>query len=1069
MKKRALLAKLLKEKASKNVASYPASDGQRALFFVHTVSPESYAYHIAFSIQIHTKVDVSVLHRAAQFITDRFATLRTTYALRDNDLVQNVHEWQEVAFEQIDATSWSEGELFQQVTAVFQQSFDLVAGPVARWHLFDCGRSEYVFLFCVHHIAIDAWSLEILLSDLRIVLQEFSNGRQPNLPPLRRQYVDWAKWQAEMLASNEGKRLQAFWKEQLVGELPALNLTPDFPRPTEQTYSGASISFTLPAETTGRIKALAQSEGVTLYMLLLAAFQTLLYRYTRQDQILVGTPTSGRNQSVFNGVVGYFVNPVVLNGRLGGNPSFQELLVRTRHTVIAALENQDYPFLRMVQDLDTRPSAGRSPIFQCMFNLLKYRSSDLTASLAMNIEEAQIEFGGMQASSYPLRQQEGQFELTLDVVDSGDRLFFILNYLTDLFHRETIAGLMQSFEVLLDGVLKFPSTSIARLPILTSEEHEKILVDWNQTQSVYPRELCTHQLFEAQVLRTPVQPAVKHEKNTLTYRQLNQRANQLAHHLISLGIAKEQLVGVYLERSIDMVVAVLGVMKSGGAYVPMDPMFPPQRIGYMIEDSRMPVIITQQSLADTLPPHDAQLVVIDTLAPQLALLPDTNNTTPIDPKSLAYVIFTSGSTGRPKGVEITHRSLVNFLTSMQEHPGIQSADVLASVTTLSFDIAGLELYLPIVSGACLVVLSADTAADGSALAEALERYDVTILQATPATWRLLVETGWRGRSGFKILCGGEPLSSQLANELLGKGGELWNMYGPTETTIWSTIDLVRSSDRIVSIGRPIANTETYILDDHLQPVPVGVTGTLYIGGDGLARGYLHQPELTDEKFVPHPFASQGRIYNTGDLARYLPDGRIVCLGRSDSQVKIRGFRIELGEVEAVLSQHTGIKQAVVVVREDTPGDRRLVAYYISQSTIPARELRTFVREKLPPYMVPSAYVFLESFPLTPNGKVNRKALPAPTQGGGDAHKNLQPPTTPTEQIIAETWMKVLNLNQVGVFDNFFDLGGHSLLAMQVVAEIQKKTGFRIEPAYLRFESLGQLAVTLEEKMQGGPS
>ena len=616
--KRELLSKLLKEKARNQVTSYPASDGQRALFYVQALSPESFAYNIAFSVRIHSEVDISLLHRAAQFITDRHATLRTAYEIRDNDLIQNVSEWQEPAFELINAAGWSEEELYQQVTAAFQMAFDLIKGPISRWQLFTRGEKDHVFIFCVHHIAVDAWSLTIILNDLKSTLQALKNGAQPKLPQVTRQYSHWANWQAEMLAGSEGERLKSYWKNQLAGDLPAIDLTPDFPRPTEQVFRGDSLSFTMTAEISKRLKTLAQAEGVTLYMLLLAAFQTLLHRYTGQDDILVGTPTFGRSQSEYIGVVGYFVNPVVLRGQLGGNPSFHELLVRTRQCVVGALENQDYPFLRLVENVDTRPDPGRSPIFQCMFNILKYQPGDLTASLAINVGETYVDFGGMLFSPYLLHQQEGQFELTLDVVDNSEELVFILNYLTDLFRRDTISHLLDSFKTLLYGLLESPNTPIAELPILSTENRKKILVEWNQTHAKYPRDRCVHHFIQDQAELTPDAVAVVFEGELLNYQQLNKRANQLAHKLRNLGIGSDQMVGVYLERSLDMVVAVLGVMKSGGAYVPMDPMFPPQRISYMIEDSQMPVIITQQSLADSLPPHYSQLLLMDRDAPQLS-------------------------------------------------------------------------------------------------------------------------------------------------------------------------------------------------------------------------------------------------------------------------------------------------------------------------------------------------------------------------------------------------------------------------------------------------------------------
>jgi amino acid adenylation domain-containing protein len=842
-----------------------------------------------------------------------------------------------------------------------------------------------------------------------------------------------------------------------------LNLPLDYPRPALQTYRGGSLSFNISVEQTQRIKALAHSEGVTLYMFLLAAYQVLLSLYTGQEDILIGTPTAGRNESEFQGTVGYFVNPVTLRGNLSNAPDFKTHLAQTRDTVLNALSHQDFPFIRVVENQHLHQDPSRSPIFQCLFNLHSVqRAPEISKILTQNGPGKSVNFGGMQLEPYFIPQEEGQFELSLEVIDTGETLLCTLRYHKDLFRLETAEQLQKSFQILLASILENPSVSVTALSVISAGERQRILEDWNQTTIEYPLHLHTHQLFEAQVERTPDSIAAIYEDQSLTYTQLNDQANQLAHFLKSIGVGSDQMVGVYLERSLDMLIALLGVMKAGGAYVPMDPIYPPQRIQFMMEDSQMQVLITQRSLLDSLPSNTAQCVLIDenrnTLDNQIKDNPDPIGSS----DSLAYVIFTSGSTGRPKGVQIPHRALVNFLLSMQQQPGIQPVDALASVTTLSFDIAGLELFLPLISGARVIILSADTSTDGVALAQALDHYGATILQATPATWRLLVETGWPGRPGLKMLCGGEPLPLPLAQQLLQKGGELWNMYGPTETTIWSTLRQITHDDTVISIGHPIANTQAYILDRHLQPVPPGVIGSLYIGGDGLARGYLNRPDLTAEKFINHPFKSGERIYHTGDLARYLADGSIECLGRDDSQVKIRGFRIELGEIEAVLRTHPAIKHAVILAREDFPGDKRLVAYYTAEGSPTSRELSRFLREKLPSYMIPSAYVALDAFPQTPNGKVNRQALPAPVQSNVEIQTHSNPPTTANELLIAEIWKELLHVDRISVFDNFFDLGGHSLLAMRVVAQIQEKSGVRIEPAYLRIESLGQLALRLND-------
>lgn len=1065
--RRALLAELLKDKARQQSKIVPASDGQRALWLTQQSAPESFAYHVSFSARIRSVVNPEDLKKAAQAVINRHATLRTTYALQGDVVVQEVHHYQDVDFLQVDATGCGEEELYRLVVQADHQPFHLDTGPVIRWRLFTRSVDEHIFLITAHHTAIDAWSLWIVLEDLRQAMQAVAEGKPIHLAPEPAPYTAWSAWQAEMLAGPEGEALREFWKQQLSGDLPVLQLPYDFERPLIPTLAGDSIAFTIDAEQTRRLKGLAQANGVTLYMVMLAAYQVLLHRYTGQEDILVGTPTAGRGEVRYNGTVGYFVNPVTLRGDLSGAPTFREYLARVRETVLAALNHQNLPFLRVVELLHARPEANRSPVFQAMFNLHSLaRTHEIAALVSQKDQHAAVDFGGLRLERYFFPQEEGQFELGLETLEAGDLLACTFRYQTDLFKRETVERICGSFQVLVEDILQHPDAPIHALQVLSPDERQKILVDWNQTQAAYPQDAPLHRLFEAQAARTPDAVAVAFEDQVLTYAQLNKRANRLANHLRQLGIGPEQLVGVYLERSLDMMVALLGVLKSGGAYVPMDPIYPPQRIQYMIEDSQMAVIVTQQSLADTLPENTAQLVLVDEDAARIAAQSGEDVPAEGNCANLAYVIFTSGSTGRPKGVQIPHRALTNFLISMQRQPGIQPDDVLVAVTTLSFDIAGLELYLPLISGARVVILSSDITVDGTALAEALDYHQATILQATPATWRLLAETGWQGRSRFKMLCGGEPLPHSLAQQLLKIGSELWNLYGPTETTIWSTVERIQPGEDTISIGRPIANTQIYILDQNQQPVPRGVIGMLYIGGDGLARGYLGRPDLTAEKFLPNPFDG-GRIYNTGDLARYLPDGRIEHLGRGDHQVKIRGFRIELGEIEATLGQHPAVQQAVVTVREDTPGDKRLAAYLIPQAeAAPSpRELRGFLKNRLPAYMLPASFTILEAFPTTPNGKINRAALPAPERSSAETQKAFQPPTTPTEQAMAEIWKDMLKIEQINLFDNFFDLGGHSLLAMRTVAKIQETYGQRIDPAYLRFESLGQLAARLDALRQ----
>ncbi len=624
-------------------------------------------------------------------------------------------------------------------------------------------------------------------------------------------------------------------------------------------------------------------------------------------------------------------------------------------------------------------------------------------------------------------------------------------------------------------------TAQTDLPILTEAERHQLLVEWNDTQADYPQNQCTHQLFEAQVERTPEAVAVVFEDQKLTYQELNSRANQLAHYLQALGVGPEVLVGICLERSLEMVVGLLGILKAGGAYVPLDPAYPSERLTLMLSDCQAPVLLTQKTGVAGLPETGARVVCLDADWGVISQESEENPVSGVKPENLVYVIYTSGSTGRPKGVQISHHSLGNFLNSMGLSPGLTDQDILLAVTTISFDIAALELYLPLIVGAQVVLASRSVASDGSKLLERLVNSGATAMQATPATWRLLLAAGWSGSYHLKILCGGEALTRELANRLLEKGTSVWNLYGPTEATIWSAAYQVESEDGSVSIGKPIANTQIYLLDSHLQPVPIGVPGELHIGGAGLARGYLNRPELTEEKFIPNPFdkakgkrqkakgMGSARLYKTGDLARYLPDGNIEFLGRRDHQVKIRGFRIELSEVESALAQHPAVQQTVVMVREDVPGDKRLVAYIVPNDpssifypkSFIQNQLRRFLRRKLPDYMVPSAFVLLDALPLTPNGKVDRRALPAPDRFRPEPEETFVAPRNELELQLTKIWEQVLGTHPVGVRDNFFDLGGHSLLAVPLFAQIEKETDKKLPPATLfQAPTIEQLASLL---------
>ncbi len=872
----------------------------------------------------------------------------------------------------------------------------------------------------------------------------------------------------------------AYWKQQLAGAPPLLSLPTDRPRPAEQNEHGSSQSFVVSQELTEALSFYSRQQGVTLFMTLLAAFNTLLYRYTGTEDIVLGSPIASRINSEI------FVNAVTLRTDMSGNPRFPELLERVRKVAVLAQSHQDLPFEILVEELQPQRDFSYSPLFQVMF------------VMEGDISLQKIEVSSLTASPWVVEDNTTKFDLTLFLEQTSNGLVGKWVYNTDLFDADTIERMNGHFQTMLVAIAANPEQHISELPLLTPKERQQLLIEWNNTQTDYPIDKCVHQLFEEQVKRTPDAVAVVFEEQQLTYRQLNSQANQLAHYLRTLGVSGDMPIGICVERSLEMVVGLLGILKAGGAYVPLDPAYPQERLAYMVSDSQMPVLLTQQDLVSLLPEHQAKVVYLDTDWKNISQESDENLFSGVM-KDRAYIIYTSGSTGKPKGVQITHEAVTNFLSTMQLKPGLTDKDILLAVTTISFDIAVLELYLPLMLGAKVVLVSREVAVDGIRLLKLLSESNSTVMQATPATWHLLLAAGWNDQSQLKILCGGEALSQELASQLLARVSSVWNMYGPTEATVWATTyelskqqSLVGTQKPAISIGKPIGNTQTYILDQYLQPVPIGISGELYIGGVCLARGYLNRPDLTTEKFIGNPFSNEpnSRLYKTGDLARYLPNGDIEYISRIDNQVKIRGFRIELGEIEVLLAKHPEIREVAVIVREDIPGDKRLVGYIVTHQnqTPTVNQLRDFLSQKLPKYMIPSAFVTLEALPLTPNGKVDRRALlgysvpsdfvsstPLASNGKVDSHAlpktsfltsetGFDTPRNPTEEILVAIWTKVLDLQQIGIHDNFFALGGHSLLAMRMFAEIEKTWGIRLSLATLfKKQTIAELATILHQE------
>ncbi|HLO30244.1 MAG TPA: amino acid adenylation domain-containing protein [Anaerolineales bacterium] len=1065
----------------------PLSYGQQALWFLHQLLPEEISFNVAGAIRILGDLNIPALERAFGQLVERHESLRSTFHALAGEPIRRVHPSMNGTFQSKDASHWSETELHQRLVSEAHRPFNLETGPA--WRAFLLTRSEkagHILLLSMDHIITDFWSMTVLAHELLASYESNRADKTLAYPPLAAHYSDYVRWQTEMLASAQGEKLWEYWRDELSGELPVLNLPTDRARRPLQTYRGDSEHLLIAGELHKQIKDLAQEQGATLFTALLAAFQTLVHRYSNQEQFLVGSVTAGRSHSELAGLVGYFINPIALRADFSEDPTFKEVLHHTRQRALGAFEHQDYPPALLAKRLGIQRDASRPPLFETMFILQKAHQSEVQAlsPFALGLDGARMRVDGLILESLALGGEPAQFDLTMMMAETESGLAAALQYNSDLFEAATIQRMLEHFHSLLHEIVADPLKPVSSYSLLSETERRQLLVDWNETQTDYPRGLCIHDLIREQVKRTPEAIAVQFEDQSLTYTELDLHADLVAQTLWAAGIRPGMSVGIFMKRSLDMLIALLGVLKAGGAYLPLDPAFPAERLRFMLADAETPLILTQSVLLADLPENHAQVICLDDFnRTAQSLERPVGLDVPVKPDDLAYIIYTSGSTGKPKGVQIHHQAVVNFLCALRKHLRINASDTLLAVTTLSFDIAALELILPLTVGAKVVIASSEVAADAGLLMDTLIHSHATVMQATPATWRSLLEAGWQGKGDLKILCGGEALTKDLAEQLLLRGAQLWNLYGPTETTIWSTAYQVTSEVKpdlfnTIPIGRPIANTQVYILDARLQPVPIGVIGDLYIGGEGLSRGYLHRPELTAERFIPNPFGLSV-IYKTGDLARYLTDGNIEFFGRSDGQVKVRGFRIETGEVEVALSAHPGVRQAVVVAWKERSTDASLVAYIVpteGEQTADTGQLRAFLRQKLPEYMVPSLFVILPALPLTPNGKVDRKVLPQPSQARPDLKASYIAPRTSLELELAELCAQVLGLeNQgrpsaVGVNDNFFDLGGHSLLGTRLVFLLRERYALEAADLPLRtlFEqpTVAHLAETIERVRRG---
>ena len=1041
----------------------PLSFAQERLWFLDRLEPDSAVYNIPMGLRLKGELNVPVLQRCLDEILRRHEALRTHFEALNGQPRQVIEPVAALPTPLVDLSGMPQPEWEADAMRVCNEEarrpFDLRHDLMLRAKLLRLGESQHVLLLTTHHIASDGWSLGVLLRELATLYEAFADGKASPLPELAVQYADFAVWQREWLQGPILEPQLNYWRKQLEGAPALLELPTDRPRPVTQKYRGALMPWELPKPLSVALGELSRREGATLFMTLLAAFQTVLHRYTSSDDILVGSPIAGRNRTELEPLIGLFLNTLVLRGDLSGNPSFRTLLGRTREMALGAYAHQHVPFERLVEELHPKRDLSHSPFFQVMFTF-------------QNAPRETARLAGLEVTTVPVDSGTSKFELTLFVSECGGTLQAAVEYDTDLFEAETIRRMLGHYQALLEGIVSNPDQRLSDLPLLTDAERRQLLVEWNDTRAELPRDKCAHQLFEEQAARTPQAPAVADESEALTYRELNERAGRLAAELRDLGVGPDVCVGVCLGRSVEMVVAMLAILKAGGAYVPLDPDYPAARLAFMLRDTKMPVVLLRESTRKNLRLEipNVQLLCVDSSQAARRATRDParqlRQVTIPKPDNLAYVIYTSGSTGLPKGVEIEHASLVNLIAWHQRAYAVTPADRAAQIASPAFDACVWELWPYLAAGAAVHIPGEETRLSPAKLAAWLATKAITLAFIPTPLAEAMLDEPWPEKCGLRaLLTGGDKLHHPPSEKV---PCVLVNHYGPAESTVVTTQYLVppgKRSGQAPPIGRPIANTQVYILDPRLQPVPVGMPGELHIGGTGLARGYHNRPELTAEKFIPNPFPapSGGRLYRTGDLVRWLPEGKIEFLGRLDHQVKIRGFRIELGEIESVLVEHPAVREAVVFAREDVPGDKRLVAYLTAKEGLSPKpsELRGLLRAKLPEYMVPSAFVTLDRFPLTPNGKVDRKALPQPDQAG--ATTGLVPPTTPAEVALANIWSEVLGLKQVGVHDNFFDLGGHSLLAVRLQTRVEKELGRRLPlAAFFQAPTVGELAALLAD-------
>lgn len=1047
--------------------SLPLSFAQQRLWFLEQYQSNTPLYNVHKAYHVEGHLNMEVLQHALDAIVARHETLRTTFTLNNGHPNQVINEPRPVSIKMFDLTD--ESQETQKIKAqdllkeAVRQPFDLSKDLMLSATVLKLDTKEYILVLAMHHIATDGWSIGILHRELSVLYEAFSEGKSSPLPELPIQYADFSSWQRDWLQGEALEKQLEYWRKQLEGIGP-LDLPTDRPRSSIQSIKGAHYTHFLSKRLTQALKRFSQQESVTLFMTLLAVFKVLLHRYTHQTDIAVGTPIAGRTHTEIENLIGFFVNTLVLRTDLSGNPPFSAFLNQVRETTLNAYDHQDIPFEKLVQELKVERDPSGSPLFRVAFAL-------------QNMPRHQLTLQGLSLTSIDVDTATAKFDVTVHIMEENSGLRVMVKYNTDLFNTETINRMMKHYEHLLAAVVEYPEKQVSELPLLSEKEHHQLLIEWNNTGTDYPKDRCVHPLFEARVERTPDAVALVCGDRQLTYRQLNDQSNRLAHYLKNLGVRHASLVGVCLERSIEMIVGFLGILKAGGAYVPLDMSYPKVRLRFMVKDSQIAALITRRDLFAEKQlvfgsSASVKIVCVDRDWDAISRENETNPTMSGTAESLAYITYTSGSTGSPKGVVIPHRAITRLIVNTN-YIQLDASDVIAQASNASFDAATFEIWGALLNGSRLEIIPPELLLSPSDFEMYIKQQGITVLFLTTA---LLNEFAQQNPSAFgslrSLLFGGEAAKPRWIKEVQTKGApsQLIHVYGPTENTTFTTWHPVRNTPEdatTIPIGRPVANTQLYVLDEHLNPLPVGVPGELYIGGDGLARGYLNRPELTAEKFIPNPFdkSSESRLYRSGDRVRYLPDGNIEFLGRLDHQVKIRGFRIELGEIEATLEQHPAVRECAVTVRENLNDSMQLVAYVKqNQNGTSIIELRRFLNERLPGYMVPGSFLNLEALPRTSTGKIDRIALSGLSTSRNDPEGAYVAPRTPTEKILAEIWAEVLGLDRVGIDDNFFELGGHSLLSIKLISHIEKDLRKRLRVASLfQLSTVRQLADSIDQE------